>query len=237
MTRPLARPRAVLFDLFHTLVSVPTPGGEFGPTTAASFGIPGAQDELQRRYHDDDVLGRCLGRIRDPHEILRTLAHGLDASISEEHIATALAWRRRRFEHGLVAVEPAILAALDRLREVGVSTALVSDAGYDDVEAWPRSPLRHRFDAVVFSYEIGIRKPDRRIYERALESIGVEAGDALFVGDGGSDEHRGARAVGLGTVLVTRMLPATLTDGVAARRLHADWEFSDVPALVAALDL
>jgi putative hydrolase of the HAD superfamily len=235
VTRPLPRPKAVLFDLFHTLVSVPRPSPEFGPTTAEALGIPHAHAELQRRYYDDDILDRCRGRVRDPLDILRTLAHGFDPGISEERVVAALGWRRRRFEHGLVAVEPAILAALDRLRAAGVRTALVSDAGFDDVEAWPRSPLRERLDATVFSFEVGFRKPDRRIYEHALESLGVGAGDALFVGDGGSDEHRGARAVGLGAVLVTRLLGYASPDFVAARRPHADWEFADVPAFVEAL--
>lgn len=235
MVRPLPRPRAVLFDLFHTLVSVPKPGGAFGPSVAEALGIPHHHAELQRRYHDADVLGRCLGRVRDPLAILTALARGLEPSLSDDRLAAALETRRRRFEHGLVEVDPAVLRALDRLRAAGVRTALVSDAGYDDVEAWPRSPLRTRLDAAVFSYEIGVRKPDPRIYERALGSIGIEPRDALFVGDGGSDEHRGARAVGLGAVLVTRYLLDAYPDALPARREHADWEFEDVPAFVAAL--
>ena len=235
MSPGLRRPKAVLFDLFHTLVSVPKPGGEFGPSVAEALGIPHAHAEIQRRYHDEDVLGRCLGRIRDPHDILRTLARGIDPGVSEERIAGALESRRRRFEHGLVAVEPAVLAALDRLREAGIRTALVSDAGYDDVESWARSPLRERLDAVVFSYEVGVRKPDRRIYGHALGALGIDAPDALFVGDGGSDELRGARALGMGAVLVTRLLASSSPEAVAARREHADWEFADVPAFVDAL--
>jgi putative hydrolase of the HAD superfamily len=236
MPRPLPRPRAVLFDLFHTLVSVPKPGGAFGPGLAEALGIPHAHDELQRRYHDEDVLQRCLGRVRDPLDILRTLARGLDPTVSEERVAAALASRRRRFEHGLVAVEPAILAALDRLRAAGIRTALVSDAGFDDVESWPASPLRSRLDAVVFSCEVGVRKPDRRIYERALAAVGARAPDALFVGDGGSDELRGARAAGMSSILVTRLAVAA-PEVLAARRPHADGEFADVPAFVDALGL
>ena len=106
-----------------------------------------------------------------------------------------------------------------------------------DVESWQQSPLRDRFDAVVFSYQLGVRKPDARIYERALEAIGVAPGDAIFVGDGGSDEHRGARALGMTTVLVTRLYALWWPDEVAARRGRADWEFEDVPAFVAALGL
>jgi putative hydrolase of the HAD superfamily len=90
---------------------------------------------------------------------------------------------------------------------------------------------------VVFSYQVGVRKPDARIYARALDALGVAPADAIFVGDGGSDEHRGARALGMRTVLVTRLAGAWLPDVLAARRVHADWEFDDVAAFVAALGL
>ena len=235
MTRPLPRPRAVLFDLFHTLVTIPLPEGDFGPTAAASLGIPHAHAELQRRMHEEDVLGRCLGRVRDPHEIMRRLAHQFDATISEERIAEAVERRRRRIEHGILRAEERVIAALDRLRAAGVRVALVSDAGFDDVECWPKSRLAERMDAAVFSYEIGVRKPDRRIYEKMLAAVGVAAQDALFVGDGGSDELRGARALGMGAVLVTRYYSYWRPDEIDERRPHADWEFADVPEFVEAV--
>jgi putative hydrolase of the HAD superfamily len=233
----IPRPKAVLFDLFHTLVTVPRSGGEFGPTAAASLGIPHAHAEFQRRMHEDDVLGRCHGRIRDHHEVMRLLARHFVPTVSDEQVADAVKWRRKRIEHALVRVETPVLDALDRLRSAGVRTALVSDAGFDDVECWHRSPLVPRLDAAVFSYEIGIRKPDRRIYEQALSAIDVDPRDALFVGDGGSDEHRGARALGMRAVMVTRYYAYWDPDAIAERRPHADFEFDDVPAFVDAVEL
>src|SRR5581483_9321612 len=111
--------------------------------------------------------------------------------------------RRRRFEIGLTAVDQSILAALEQLRSAGIRTALVSDAGADDVESWTHCPIASRMDVTIFSYEVGFRKPNPRIYRHALELLDVSPEDAIFVGDGGSDEHAGARAVGLRTVLVT----------------------------------
>jgi putative hydrolase of the HAD superfamily len=236
VTKPLPRPKAVLFDLFHTLICVPRNGGVFGPPMGETLGVPHAHAELMRRYHEDDVLGRCFGHVKDPLDILRKIAHGYDPTIAEERIHAALAQRRKRIEHALVEVEEATLAALDRLRAAGIRTALVSDAGWDDVEYWDRSPLVEKLDAVVFSYEVGVRKPDRRIYEHALRGVGVRPEDALFVGDGGSDEHRGARAVGMGAVLVTRLISTWAPESIPERRPHADWEFEDVPAFVEALD-
>ena len=234
LPRVVPRPKAVLFDLFHTLASVPPPALAGEQPVPEILGVPAA--EWQRRYYEDDVLGRCLGRVVDGVEAMRMVTHSIDPMVAEERILAAVESRRRRFEMGLTQIEAGMLAALDRLRAAGVRTALVSDAGADDVESWQRSPLRERLDAVVFSYQLGVRKPDARIYERALDALDTGSGDAIFVGDGGSDEHRGARAVGMKTVLVTRLASLWWPEAIAARRSHVDWEFEDVPAFVEALD-
>jgi putative hydrolase of the HAD superfamily len=229
------RPKAVLFDLFHTLASVPPPGLSGEAPVPQILGVPAA--EWQRLYYEEDVLGRCVGRVVDSVEAMRLVTHAIDATVSEERILAAVENRRRRFEAGLIDVDRGMLAALDRLRHAGIRTALVSDAGADDVECWPRSPLRERLDGVAFSFQLGVRKPDARIFRHALDIIDVSPADAVFVGDGGSDEHRGARAVGMRTVLVTRLLARWWPDSIEARRGRADWEFDDVPAFVEALNL
>ena len=212
---------------------MPPPALAGEATVPQILGVP--EDEWQRRYYDDDVLGRCVGRVVDSVEAMRLVTYSIDPTVPEARILAAVESRRRRFDAGLIGIEAGILAALDRLRAAGIRTALVSDAGADDVECWPRSPLRERLDAAVFSYQIGIRKPDPRIYEYALDAIGAQPATAIFVGDGGSDEHRGARAVGMKTVLVTRLFARWWPQAIAARRPHADWEFEDVPAFVDAL--
>jgi putative hydrolase of the HAD superfamily len=168
---------------------------------------------------------------------MRRVTHALDPTVDEERILAAVASRKRRFELGLVQIERPILDALDRLRAAGIRTALVSDAGADDVESWEHSPLRSRLDATIFSYQLGVRKPDPRIYGHALTAIGMRAEDALFVGDGGRDEHRGARAVGISPVLVTRDVRLYYPEKIEERRALADWEFEDVAAFVDALGL
>jgi putative hydrolase of the HAD superfamily len=229
----LPRPKAVLFDLFHTLVCVPPPASVGHIPVPEILGV--CSNEWQRRYYDDDVLGRCVGRVRDSVDAMRLVTHAIDPTVAEERILQAVESRRRRFEMGLVEVEPAILGALDRLRDAGIRTAIVSDAGADDVECWALSPLARRVDATIFSYHVGYRKPDPRIYQDALNALGVAPGEALFVGDGGSDEHNGARALGMGTVLVTRLYALWWPDRIEARRPHADWEFGDVNGFVEAL--
>ena len=233
--RPLSIPKAVLFDLFHTLATVPPPSLAGELPISEILGVSGK--EWHRLYYDEDVLGRCVGQIHDAVEAMRRVTHELDPTVDESRILAAVESRKRRFELGLVQIEPAILDAIDRLRAAGVRTALVSDAGADDVESWESSPLRSRLDATVFSYQLGVRKPDPRIYAHALNAVGVRADEALFVGDGGSDEHRGARAVGIAPILVTRLVKLYWPDMIEERRALADWEFEDVPAFVEALGL
>lgn len=219
----LARPKAVLFDLFHTLVQV-RPSADTGAHTWFDLGV--AREDWERVLYED-APGRAVGRTRDPVDGMRRLAHAIDPSIPLSRIERAARRRLERFDRTLETVEPSVTDAVARLRAAGTRIALVSNAGFDEIGAWPRSPLAPLFDAAVFSCEVGCAKPDRAIYEEALERIGVAAADAVFVGDGGADEHRGARAVGLRPVLVTGLIDLP-PERWAARRAHADHEFEDV---------
>ena len=60
--------------------------------------------------------------------------------------------------------------------------------------------LAQRMDAIVFSSEVGVRKPRPEIFRRALDELGVRAVNALFVGDRLDADVRGARDVGMRTV-------------------------------------
>jgi putative hydrolase of the HAD superfamily len=216
----------VLFDLFHTLVQV-RPSADTNSYTWDDLGVSQADWE---RVLFNDRPGRAVGAVRDPVEGFRMLAHEIDPAIPLDRIERAALRRVARFEHHVANPEPEVVDAVARLKRAGMRIALVSNAGFDEIGAWPRSPLAPHFDATVFSCDVGVAKPDAAIYEHALERVGVPARDAVFVGDGGSDEHRGARAVGLTPVIVTRMAASIWPSKVADRRRHADHEFHDVVA-------
>jgi YjjG family noncanonical pyrimidine nucleotidase len=59
------------------------------------------------------------------------------------------------------------------------------------------SPITSYFQAVVISEEVGIAKPDPRIFVPALEKIGVEAGEVLYVGDSVTSDMAAARNAGM----------------------------------------
>jgi putative hydrolase of the HAD superfamily len=78
---------------------------------------------------------------------------------------------------------------------------------------------------------VGIAKPDAGIYRAALSGLDVDAADAWFVGDGGSNELSGARAVGMRSVLLLHLLRRVWPEHIDERSHHADLVLEDVEAV------
>lgn len=74
-------------------------------------------------------------------------------------------------------------AMYDMLRDVrgsGVRTCLLSNSWAND---YPRDDWDEIFDAVVISGEIGMRKPEPRIFAHALEKVGLQGEECVFIDD------------------------------------------------------
>ncbi len=93
---------------------------------------------------------------------------------------------------------------LQELRADGYLVGLITVCTEDVELLWPESEFAGLFDAEVFSNSVGLSKPDPRIYLHCCELLGVEPGDAVFVGDGANDELAGARRVGMEAILIHR---------------------------------
>jgi putative hydrolase of the HAD superfamily len=78
----------------------------------------------------------------------------------------------------------------------------------NDVLAWSETirayyGVGRYFGDVILSANTGVRKPDRKIFEIAIERLGVEPADCIFV-DNSVKNLLSARSVGMGTVLFNR---------------------------------
>jgi putative hydrolase of the HAD superfamily len=95
------------------------------------------------------------------------------------------------------------VALLESLRNRGLKTGLVSNAtdpGWLLRADLERQGLAPYLDSVVFSSELGKRKPHPAIYERALSELGIAPERTLFVGDRLIEDVRGPTALGMTTV-------------------------------------
>jgi putative hydrolase of the HAD superfamily len=66
------------------------------------------------------------------------------------------------------------------------------------------SGLRSNFGAVVISREVGVKKPEPRIFAIALGRLGTDAQDSAFVGDTPKSDIVGAHAAGMKAVWLNR---------------------------------
>ena len=118
---------------------------------------------------------------------------------------------------------PDVAPALSALRDHGLVVVSNWDCSLPD---WLRgADLLEHVDAVVTSAEVGAAKPDRAIFERALDVARAEPGEAVHVGDSLENDVAGARAAGIRPVLVAR-------DGAAPGGVEAIRSLAELPALL-----
>jgi putative hydrolase of the HAD superfamily len=91
---------------------------------------------------------------------------------------------------------------LSALRGRGYRLAVVSNADGRVRTLLDQAQLAPFFDCILDSAEIGIEKPDRRIFVAAAEKLGLPAESCAYVGDIYEIDILGARAAGLYPVLI-----------------------------------
>jgi putative hydrolase of the HAD superfamily len=200
----------VIFDLWNTIAVWPEDlWAETRPRVAEHLGL--TAEEFESRWYGELAHMREMGPMSDVLDLF-------DLSADDVERVTAL--RREVTRKGLVPV-PGAVETIAALRERGLKTGLITVCSDDVVSLWEETDFHGLFDAEVFSAAVGLRKPDPEIYRIALEKLGVEAEDAMFVGDGANDELGGAERVGMTAVGVespTGELPDDW-DGLRIREL------------------
>ncbi len=185
--------RAVVFDLFGTLIddSPPTDYGDFLAETASALGTePERFLELWNAYDVERYTGP-----------IETCFEAICGQLGVSDYAAALALRLERLR-GLLVPRPDAVSTLLALREQGFRLGMISNASSEVSALWVESAFEPLFDAVLFSADERMMKPDRRLYLRMAELLGVAPDDCLYVGDGAYNELQGAAAAGMNPVLI-----------------------------------
>ena len=134
--------------------------------------------------------------------------------LSSDHDAVAdlVATYLDEWSAGVVDIEGlrGTLEALARVCRLGV-VSNTHDAGLVHGHL-ARLGVADLFDDVVLSIEVGHRKPHPVIYETALERLGADPTQTLFVGDTLDADYEGPRRAGMHAMLITNadgLVPAT----------------------------
>ena len=206
--------KAVFFDLYGTIAGFEPDRFEVQSRACAEFGITLTREGVLRGYADADAyLNRenavlPMGR-RTPaqktavfEEYTRRVIRGNGVEVSLE--TSGKIWSRIQQTPADLAPFPDTSPTLRTLRERGLLTGLISnmDAGGDRLVA--ELGLDGLFDLAVTSGDVGAAKPNPAIFLAALSRSGVQASEAVHVGDQLSSDVRGALAVGIRPVLIDR---------------------------------
>ncbi len=222
--------RAILFDYGHTLV-------DFRRTeealleayrqirdrveAVAYMEVPELLDLVERvtggvnRVIDESYAARRLEEL-DQAVLLRESFAAIGFDLPDDVLDHVVALDHSAYSNSIVP-EQATLDVLRDLDQAGYRIGLVSNVTLlpslmrADLDA---SGLGAHLHATVFSSEVGVRKPDPRIFREALERLGAEPGETVFVGDRLLDDVTGAQAVGMRGILTTQFRQEEAVDGV-----------------------
>jgi putative hydrolase of the HAD superfamily len=202
--------RALIFDYFGTLtVRASALQRRAGVTrVAAALGVPGGLlfDTISSTF-TERATGSCGDMLATMAWVARRC--GYQPSAAQLHSACEVRTEvEGRYARSL---RDDALTTLDWLRRHGLRVGVVSDCTHELPESWPRLPVARFVDATVFSVLIGHRKPHLSLYQSVCRQLGIEPSEAIYVGDGGSNELTGAIAAGIPAIrLVTEDAAAAL---------------------------
>lgn len=188
--------KVVYFDLFFTII-VPC-----YKDTDNEFDILGLSVYEWEDYAENDSLyeERALGRVDSEMTIIEKITSSMPYHITDDQNKLVLAARENRMKEALHNVSGEVLDTIKELKARGIKVCLISNADLIDSKFWNQSPLAQYFDDVIFSCNVELLKPDKRIYELGMQHMSASPAQCIFVGDGGSDELHGAKNAGMKTI-------------------------------------
>jgi len=190
------KPRAVIFDLFGTVVR--------------TFQVTAFEDSLKvmaacldmehgiffQAWTTETNIKRHTGAFPSIRAEIEWICSQHQVKVSDTKLDKAVE-ARKEFTRNVLIPRPDAVPTLTALKKKGIKTGLISDCSHEVPELWPETPFNGLFDAPIFSCCTGTKKPDPKIYGMACEQLGVKGEECFYVGDGYSNELAGARSCGM----------------------------------------
>lgn len=114
------------------------------------------------------------------HTYWQAIVRQAGLNLSPAAIEELIHWDARLW----MSLNPPMLAWAEALRARGIRTAILSNMGDTALREMEREfDWLARFDVLVWSYQLGIAKPDPAIYRYTLEKLGTRPEKTLFIDD------------------------------------------------------
>jgi len=220
--------KAILFDLFHTLLSL-THSKVPGNHTSSILNIP--KDRWNYALFSESDK-RLRGEITNTIDIISDIVKKINPNISSKKIERAAKSREERFKHLFLNIPTNTISTLQNLKNIGYKLGLISNADKMECSFWELTEFSPLFDSVIFSCNVGYVKPEKKIYKLSLEDLEIFPKEALFVGDGNCDELIGATSAGIDTVFTSEYIKDLYPQKVSDRIKISDYHIDNINQLL-----
>jgi putative hydrolase of the HAD superfamily len=200
--------RAILCDLDNTLFHW-DPCDERG-RLAAHAALKAAAEVSFEEFMSHHAVVRAELKVRlggqgSNHNRLFFFSGIVERIVKRARPSLVLTMYQRYWQAFFAAMKPhpdahRVLSQLKRSCPLAMVSNHVAQPQYDKLVRLGFEPY---FDAVVVSEEAGFEKPDPRIFLAALTKLGVDAREAVMIGDHARGDIEGAHAAGLKTIYMS----------------------------------
>ena len=206
--------KAVFFDLYYTLVRYEPPREELHAKALKDFGIE-VKPEIFRRplviadeFIYQEIARSPLSQRSEKDKIALYARYqgillkeaGIEAS---EQLILGSLGKVRQLDKKLVLFDD-VVPALTDLKGKGLILGLISNVERDIVLLVDKLGLTPLLQVVMTSQDVGFNKPQPEIFHEALRQAGVQASEAIYVGDQYQIDVVGANKAGMKGVLLDR---------------------------------
>jgi len=137
-------------------------------------------------------FSRTLKRMRHPEDEIHLFAH--DLTRVHMNAVRSVTWAPVERSQAVRLIAPHYrLGLLSNFDDTQCAREVLLDTG-----------VAHLFEAIIISAEVGLRKPNPRIYRQMLEMMRLDANEVLFVGDTPREDVAGPQLVGMQTVWISK---------------------------------
>lgn len=191
--------RALLFDLYDTLAVIDTKiYRAVKAEMATRSGLPVNEFLMTwKKYTQPSARGELLTAEERVARVINDLG-----GIPEIRLVQQIASLEYELQMKKVALFDTVYETLEYCKQSGVKIGLVTNAPNTTRSVPNILGIERFFDVLVFSFSVGVLKPDSRIYLVACEKLEVKPSECIFIGDGNDRELDGAKSLGMTTVMI-----------------------------------
>ena len=219
--------RACVFDAYGTLF-------DFASAAAGCRDVLGDNaDRLTALWRDKQLQYSWLRSLQGRHaDFWQVTGEALDFAL--ETLGLVRPRLRDRLMNLYLTLDafPEIPEMLRRLKMAGLTTAILSNGAPAMLDAAvANAGIGDMLDAILSVEEVGTYKPHPKVYQLAVDRLGIDAGTILFLSSNGWDAHA-ASAFGMRVIWCNRY--GQRRENLPGRPEHEIRTLAELPALLGA---